>query len=437
MRAILHALYEPWGRSPGPFEFASRSPYASATRVANDVSDMADGCAALILAAGRGSRFGGGKMLVLINGRPMLQHVLDAAAAAELEPVVVVLGADADLISKTVAWRNESRVVNPDPDHGLSSSLAIGLNELANEQRILVLLGDQPFVSAANLRALAGTPRDPDKPIVVPRYADGKPGNPVLLEREAFPLAARLEGDRGMSQLFKSEPDLVRYVDVSGSNPDIDTQDDLAKRSPTAIVAAGYDILGGRYEDWRAQIKDPTGDRLLVDFMNRLQGGSRVLELGCGRGTPETQRLGSKFDLTGVDISRVQIAEARRRMPKSHFLVADMTKLDLPRSSFDGVVALYSLNHVPASLQPGLVARIRLWLKPGGLLMATFPASGSGDWTGAWLGVPMFFGGLSSDQNLAMLERAGFQVEVAEEFELQEPGGAVRFQWVLASVNPA
>ena len=157
----------------------------------------------------------------------MLQHVLDAVAAAELEPVVVVLGADADLIERTIAWRRERRLVNPDPDRGLSSSLSIGLKELAEQDRVLVLLGDQPFVAASNLRSISAAAGDQDRPIVAPRYADGKPGNPVLLQREAFPLAERLEGDRGMSQLFGSEPDLVRFVDVAGANPDIDTRADL------------------------------------------------------------------------------------------------------------------------------------------------------------------------------------------------------------------
>ncbi len=203
------------------------SRYRLSARVANDVSDMATVCAGLVLAAGRGSRFGGGKMLALINGRPMLQHVLDAAAGAALDPVVVVLGADAALIERTVAWRHERRLINVDPDRGLSSSLAIGLKELGDQKRVLVLLGDQPFVSVGNVSAIAAAPIEPEKPIVVPRYSDGKPGNPVLLEREAFPLAAALHGDHGMSQLFRSDPDLVRYVDLRGTNPDIDEVSDI------------------------------------------------------------------------------------------------------------------------------------------------------------------------------------------------------------------
>jgi molybdenum cofactor cytidylyltransferase len=167
-------------------------------------------------------------MLAEVNGRPMIQWVLDLAAEAELDPIVVVLGDDADEIEQRVAWRSERRVRNPDPGRGLSSSVALGLAELGDAERVLVLLGDQPFFSAHNARVITDMPRTAAQPIVVPRYA-GVPGNPVLLERDAFPLAASLDGDRGMSQLFTKNADLVRYVDVPGANPDIDTPDELER----------------------------------------------------------------------------------------------------------------------------------------------------------------------------------------------------------------
>jgi molybdenum cofactor cytidylyltransferase len=188
--------------------------------------------AGLILAAGRGTRFGGRKMLADVDGRPMLQHVLDVAAAADLDPVVVVIGDDADEIETAMTWRAEKRIRNPDPGSGLSSSVAIGLARFgAGVSRVLVLLGDQPYLSVENVSAITATRPDTEKPIVVPRYADGRPGNPVLLEREGFALAAALKGDRGMSQLFAAHPDLVRYVKVSGANPDIDRAEDLEQVS--------------------------------------------------------------------------------------------------------------------------------------------------------------------------------------------------------------
>lgn len=186
---------------------------------------------AVILAAGRGSRFGGGKLLALIDGRPMLAHVLDLARSARLEPIVLVVGDDAEAIDAVIPAAGETRVRNAHPDRGISSSLKLGLSAVANAQRVLVLMGDQPFLKVEQLGAIAAVERDPTRPIVVPRYADGRPGNPVLLEREAWPLADALKGDRGMSQLFAARPDLVRYVDLAGTNPDVDTAADLAALS--------------------------------------------------------------------------------------------------------------------------------------------------------------------------------------------------------------
>lgn len=185
--------------------------------------------AGLILAAGRGSRFGARKMLAEIDGRPMLQRVLDLAADAALEPIVVVLGEDAYDIVAAISWRNEIRVRNPDPGRGISSSVVLGLDAIQGADIALVVLGDQPFLTVTQLNAVISAPTDQTRPIVVPRYADGRPGNPVRLEQAAWPLATSLEGDRGMSQLFRDRPELVRYVDVGGENPDIDRPADRAQ----------------------------------------------------------------------------------------------------------------------------------------------------------------------------------------------------------------
>jgi molybdenum cofactor cytidylyltransferase len=185
--------------------------------------------AGLILAAGLGTRFGGRKMLASVRGRPMLQWVLDLADAAELDPVVVVLGQDADDIEAALDWRHELLLRNPDPGRGISSSVRLGLEALAESDRVLVLLGDQPFLSVDQVTAITASDADPLRPIVVPRYANGKPGNPVLLERAAFKYASAVEGDRGMSQLFKRHPELVGFVEVEGRNRDIDSAEDLIR----------------------------------------------------------------------------------------------------------------------------------------------------------------------------------------------------------------
>jgi CTP:molybdopterin cytidylyltransferase MocA len=184
--------------------------------------------AGLILAAGEGRRFGGRKLLAHLDGQPILQHVLELAHAARLDPVVVVLGSDAEALEASCAWRGETRIVNERPQDGLSSSVRRGLASLAGSdaRQALVLLGDQPRLSLAQVEVVLGAATDEARPMVVPRYG-GTPGNPVLLERAAWPLADALAGDAGMSQLFRARPELVRFVDVPGANPDVDTVGDL------------------------------------------------------------------------------------------------------------------------------------------------------------------------------------------------------------------
>ena len=74
-----------------------------------------DQVTAIVLAAGAGSRFGGHKLLATVEGRPILQHVLDRLAEAGLADVIVVIGDDADEVETAITWRSERRVRNPDP----------------------------------------------------------------------------------------------------------------------------------------------------------------------------------------------------------------------------------------------------------------------------------------------------------------------------------
>ncbi len=185
--------------------------------------------AALVLAAGMSSRFGSNKLLADLHGRPILQHVLDLTTQANLEPVIAVVGPDGAAAYASLTWHAASTVINPRPQDGLSSSLRAGLAGLqhSGSSRVVVLLADQPTLSAAQLSEVLAAPVDSERPIVVPRYG-GRPGNPVLLERPAWRLASSLSGDRGMSLVIAERPELVRYVDIEGENSDVDTPDDLA-----------------------------------------------------------------------------------------------------------------------------------------------------------------------------------------------------------------
>ncbi len=185
--------------------------------------------AAVVLAAGASSRFGRPKALARLWGRPLLQHVLDSVAQVGVAEVVVVLGRDAETIEAALGWRSERRVRNPNPGAGLSSSLRVGLDSVGPAQEAaLILLGDQPLVRVDVIGRLLAGLASPARPIVVPRYREGGGPNPLLIHRAAWPLAGEAQSDRGLGSVLRNHSDLVVEVAVEGSNPDIDTPDELA-----------------------------------------------------------------------------------------------------------------------------------------------------------------------------------------------------------------
>jgi CTP:molybdopterin cytidylyltransferase MocA len=198
------------------------------------------------LAAGRSTRFGSPKLLVNLEGRPILQHVLDAARIGGLDPVVVVLGDEAEAIEAAIAWAGERRVVNADPAGGIASSLRAGIDAVAALAppvgAVVVLLGDQPrtapdviaaLVASADAPPIGTTQAEGAPPgaawFVVPEYAGGGGPNPVLIRSEGFNAARSASGDRGIGPLISARPERVIRIPVPGTNPDIDTPADLAR----------------------------------------------------------------------------------------------------------------------------------------------------------------------------------------------------------------
>lgn len=200
----------------------------------------------------------------------------------------------------------------------------------------------------------------------------------------------------------------------------------------TQLVADGYDAIGETFAEWRTRIVGDPRDEWQLALSVRLADGARVLELGCGAGTPETRRLAERFRVTGVDISPRQIERARAALPEVELICADFTELELPASAFDAVVSFYAFNHVPRELLAPLLARIHAWLTPGGWLLTAFGQSDLPGWTGEWLGAPTFFSGYPAETNSALVEEAGFAIVRDEVVEFEEPEGPVKFQWVLA-----
>jgi molybdenum cofactor cytidylyltransferase len=183
---------------------------------------------AVVLAAGAATRFGRTKQIEELRGKPLAQHVVDAAAGAGVDEIVLVLGHDAELVSSIVRLPGSARtVVNRDHSKGMASSLTIGLRALNDQSdAAVVLLADQPGIRSDHVAALVRDHRDTNAPILRIRFRDG-PG-PALFARSVWRDVEALTGDVGARALFDAEPERVRWVTFDEDAPrDVDTPEDL------------------------------------------------------------------------------------------------------------------------------------------------------------------------------------------------------------------
>ena len=184
--------------------------------------------AAVVLAAGGGTRFEGEqhKLLVPFRGRPLVTWAVASAVASGIGPVAVVEGAvplggvvpDDVVVLTNEAWAE-----------GQATSLGVAVEwaRSGGHDALVIGLGDQPLLDPSAWRAVAEAPVEP--PIAVATY-DGRRGNPVRLGSAVWPMLS-FEGDEGARELMRRRPDLVGAVACEGSPADVDTVEDLEQWS--------------------------------------------------------------------------------------------------------------------------------------------------------------------------------------------------------------
>jgi CTP:molybdopterin cytidylyltransferase MocA len=195
------------------------------------VSAAATGVSAIVLAAGAGSRFGGGKLLAPFRGRSLIEFSLANLAEAPVDETVVVVGDDAERLRAACEPYRAAVVENPDWAQGQSTSVRVGLEALGPEAlAAVVLLADQPLVGAGAVRRLVEAFEEGAE-VAVATYG-GRPRNPVLFSRGVWPmLVAELAGDEGARPFLRRHPELVVRVpcDGVGDPADVDTAEDLRR----------------------------------------------------------------------------------------------------------------------------------------------------------------------------------------------------------------
>ncbi|MPZ69184.1 MAG: NTP transferase domain-containing protein [Actinobacteria bacterium] len=204
----------PAGSSPSRLGFVSESG-------AVDIS-------AVILAAGASSRLGEPKQLLVLEGKPLLQHVVDVVASCGFAEIVVVLGHAAEEVEGALDLPEGARVVvNPDHAEGQSISLHLGLASVSPaSSAAAIFLGDQPRLSPAAIGRVVDAFRSSGARAARAVYR-GTPGHPVIVTSGSFGAFGEIGGDVGARAVLDGSTDVVEVALDMEPPLDIDTPADF------------------------------------------------------------------------------------------------------------------------------------------------------------------------------------------------------------------
>jgi molybdenum cofactor cytidylyltransferase len=183
----------------------------------------------VVLAAGGASRFGSPKQLAELDGRPLLQHAVDAMLAVPaIDPVVVVLGAEADRVREAVDFGDAQVAVCGDWAQGMAASLRCGVEAVGDCDWVILTLGDQPRVTPQVIAAVMDRAESaPAGTAAVRATYDGAPGHPVALGRAMLPRVAQLSGDAGARDLLGGADVMIFEAARLCDPADVDTPEEL------------------------------------------------------------------------------------------------------------------------------------------------------------------------------------------------------------------
>ena len=182
-----------------------------------------------MLAAGLARRMGGGKLLLVLHGKPIVRWSVEALRP-HVDDLVVVTGGGGEAVRAALAGLAVRFVENPHPEAGQGTSIAVGAAVLRQQtEATIIALGDQPRVPADVVPALLAMWQQTGQAIVAPVYR-GVQVTPVLFAADLFPELVALTGDAGARAIVGARPERVARVAFDHEMPpDVDTPEDFAR----------------------------------------------------------------------------------------------------------------------------------------------------------------------------------------------------------------
>jgi ubiquinone/menaquinone biosynthesis C-methylase UbiE len=196
------------------------------------------------------------------------------------------------------------------------------------------------------------------------------------------------------------------------------------KTEKKEIVRKGYDEIAGEYQANR-HIFDNT--KILMEFSSHLPKKAWILDAGCGAGPIAKLLVQAGFNVVGIDFSASMLKIAKEKVSEAALIEGDLTELCFRDNSFDGLVALYSIIHVPKEMHTALYQAFNRILKPDGKLLLCI---NSNEWEGEdeYFGTQMFWSEYNLDTALNLIKNAGIQIISGKHLII----GEEKHYWIIA-----
>lgn len=196
------------------------------------VDDHESRISIILLAAGSSSRMGQSKQLLEVHGKSLLLHSVQAAIESGAKSVNVILGANELAHREIIRNQPVSVLSNHYWKSGMGSSIKTGLNHIVRKysdtEAVIIMVCDQPAITAAHLRSLMLKFKSSNSPIVASAYS-GTAGVPALFSRSFFSNILMLKDEQGAKKLIEQFPDQVQRVEFPKGHIDLDTSEDYQK----------------------------------------------------------------------------------------------------------------------------------------------------------------------------------------------------------------
>ena len=225
-----------------------------------------NGVAAVVLAAGASRRMGRNKLLLDLNGETVVRRAARTAAAAGLEPVVVVTGHARESVEGQLHGLECSSVFNPEHAAGTHSSVAAGIGAVERDcDAAVVMLADMPFVTPAMLRSLVDRYRESAPPLVATRYGGSVNAPPILYGRRLFGELLRMDARCGRRVVRRHLHEAVEVDWPAGAGRDLDDPDDYRRILEELGGSGRRVVVEGRGEPARRRASGHAGADPVVE----------------------------------------------------------------------------------------------------------------------------------------------------------------------------